>query len=230
MKKIILAMMAVLICIVITMPAESATEDYFGAGIDCSGGPFWAVNTVLDTDTYAKSPIPEGAHKQYLACHQEDLKITKIKGVFETEGLKSVDLIFIDTTRKGKLKFNEKGKLLSGQVDHVLVYLGDGKVWHAVDSDKKVVVETLKSALDRKVKGGETYFELRAGCGRITELTDVQREEVVKLLNSIKGAPYQFGAKGWDFERSKFVTIKEIKGEEKNGYTWNHAWEELKEK
>ena len=235
MKRAILTMMAVLLCIAITVPVGSAssdpwwrTEEYYGAGIDCSGVPFWAVNTVLDTKTYnAKSPIPEDAHGQYDKKEflQKDLKITETKGIFEYDKLEPGDLIFIDTEAKGKLGSKDKdGK--DGKVDHVLVYLGDGGVCHAVGGKtNKVVIEKLDSALKRSVDG-KTYFDCFAGCGRLTVLTSDQRSEMVKLVRSLEGAPYQYGAKGYDVKEGKFVTDKEII---EGGYVWNWDYnDELK--
>ena len=241
MKKATLIMMAVLLCIAITVPVGSAssdpwwrTKEYFGGGIDCSGVPFWAVNKVLDTKTYnAESPIPENAHKQYDAFLQDNLKITKTNGGFNSKELEPGDLIFIDTETKGKLEFDEKsGELLSGEVDHVLVYLGkddkgDELVCHAVwGKDKEVVVQTLDSALKRGVGGGKTYFDCCAGCGRFTKLTKEQRKKVAELAKSLKGAPYQYGAKGYDVKDKEFVTAETII---EGGYVWNWKYnDELK--
>ena len=222
--------MAVLLCISITVPVGSAssdpwwrTEEYYGAGIDCSGVPFWAVNTVLDTKTYnAESPIPEGAHGQYCGPPdgtflQDNLKITKTNGGFNSGGLEPGDLIFIDTkAQEGYLTDKDPGK-----VDHVLVYLGDGEVCHSVGG-VGVVVETLNKALKRGVKGEEdkdTYFECFAGCGRITKLTKDQRKKVAELAKSLEGAPYhKKGGKGYDVKDKEFVTAKTII---KGGYVWN---------
>lgn len=235
MKRALLTMMAVLLCIAITVPVGSVssdlwwrTEEYYGAGIDCSGVPFWAVNTVLGTKTYnAKSPIPEGAHGQYKNFYQKDLKITETKGVFNYDKLEPGDLIFIDTEDKGKLGYKDKDGE-DGKVDHVLLYLGDGEVCHANRKDNKVVIEKLDSALRRGVRGGKTYFDCLAGCGRLEELTKDQRKKVVELAKSLKGASYQLGGKGYDVKDEVFVTAETII---EGGYVWNWKYnDELKRK
>ena len=228
MKRSILTMMAVLLCIAIAVPVGSGTEEYYGAGIDCSGVPFWAVNTVLGTKTYnAESPIPEGAHGQYDAVFQDNLKITKTNGGFNSGGLEPGDLIFIDTKAQGGYLTDKD----PGKVDHVLVYLGDGEVSHSVGGKVgRVVVEKLNKALKRGVSGKkdkDTYFECFAGCGRFTKLTKDQRKKVAELAKSLEGAPYQYGGKGYDVKDKEFVTAETII---EGGYVWNWAYKDKLDK
>jgi len=124
----------------------------FGKGLDCSGLSFWAFNKAAGTSEYPpgkpldyECPVYyEGAHDQWT----DEERLLQLPEDTPIDELKPGDLLFFDTDE-------------NGQMDHVIMYVGNGDVVHAegVIYDK-IVEEKLNTVLERY----EDYF---GGYGRV---------------------------------------------------------------
>ncbi len=118
----------------------------FGQGIDCSGLIFWAFNKALKSTNYNETnPIPVNAHGQWKKYHDDSININNIK---------PGDLLFLDTPEGG-----------IGYIDHVAMYIGNGKVIHS-RGGKGVEELTLEEWFKLPTQYGKTYQYYFVGYGR----------------------------------------------------------------
>ena len=147
-----------------------ADPNAVGQGVDCSGLVFWAFNKADGATSFtgADNPIPggaphyaEGAQGQWTGGYIEQISTS----IPTATDLEPGYLLFLDTSQ-------------NGDMDHVMMYVGDGWVIHAEGVlFNRVEKETLTTVLTR-------YQQCFGGYGRVKAADEVVDETATIQVDS----------------------------------------------